>query len=101
MSTHGASFVFDDTFAYKRSATNDGNISLSYSQNSGESTSDGSMAGIIRALGNNDKSDEFVLKKAGVPPKRLSSTNSLSGYSTATDGDSVLVGTDLLQTITG
>lgn len=100
MSTQGASFVFDDSFAYKRSATNDGNVSLSYSQNSAEST-DSSMAGIIRALGNNDKSDEFILKKGGLPPKRLNSNHSLSGYSTVTEGESVLVGTDLLQTIAG
>lgn len=101
MSSQGASFVFDDSFAYKRSPTNDGNVSLSYSQNSAEST-DSSMAGIRRALGAADKSDEFVLEKAGgSPPKRLSSTHSLSGYSTTTEGDSVLVGMDLMQTIAG
>lgn len=94
-----ASFVFDDSFAYKRSTTND-NVSLSYSQNSAEST-DSSMQGILRALGNNDKVDDFVLKKGGLPPKRLNSNHSLSGYSTATEGESVLVGTDLLQTIAG
>eukprot|EP00526_Cylindrotheca_closterium_P020802 CAMPEP_0113651454 /NCGR_PEP_ID=MMETSP0017_2-20120614/27419_1 /TAXON_ID=2856 /ORGANISM="Cylindrotheca closterium" /LENGTH=209 /DNA_ID=CAMNT_0000564111 /DNA_START=246 /DNA_END=872 /DNA_ORIENTATION=+ /assembly_acc=CAM_ASM_000147 len=103
MTTQGASFVFDDSFAYKRSATNDGNISLSYSQNSGEESTDSSMAGIIRALGNTtDKSDEFVLQKGGLPPKRLSSSHSLSGYSTTTEGgDSILVGMDLMQTIAG
>ncbi|CAJ1945531.1 unnamed protein product [Cylindrotheca closterium] len=102
MSAQGASFVFDDSVVYKRSPTNDGNVSLSYSQNSAEST-DSSMAGIMRALGNNDKSDEFILQKAGgSPPKRFSSTNSLSGYSTNTEGgDSVLVGMDLMQTIAG
>lgn len=102
MSSQAANFVFDDTFGYKRSTTNnDCSISLSYSQNSAEST-DSSMAGILKALeNNNDKSDEFVLKKGGLPPKRLNSNHSLSGYSTATEGESVLVGTDLLQTIAG
>lgn len=101
MATQGASFVFDNSFSYKRSQTNDGNVSLAYSQNSAEST-DSSMAGIIKALVNNDRSDEFVLSKGDSPPKRISSTQSLSGYSTTTEGgDSVLVGMDLMQTIAG
>jgi putative salt-induced outer membrane protein YdiY len=97
-----ASYTFDDTFyGYnKRSSArkeDDGNVSLTYSAASGEST-DSSFAGIMRALEGQEKDSEFVLKKEGAPEK-LSSNTSLSGYST--DGESYLAGTELLQTIAG
>jgi putative salt-induced outer membrane protein YdiY len=95
-----ASYTFDDTFyGYnKRSSArkeDDGNVSLTYSAASGEST-DSSFAGIMRAL--DLKDSEYVLKKEGSPEK-FSSNMSLSEYST--DGESYLAGSELLQTIAG
>jgi hypothetical protein len=94
-----ASYTFDDTFNEynKNSNKDDGNISLSYSVASGEST-DSSFAGILRVLDKQDNKDlNFVLKKEGL--RKHPSGNSLAGYST--DGESHLAGTHLLQTIAG
>lgn len=99
-----STFTFDEKFhGYNNRNRNhnrnndDGNVSLTYSATSVES-SDSSFARIMRVLGKNDEDSDFVMKKDGLSKSK--SNTSLGGYST--DGDeSQLDGTLLLQTIAG
>jgi hypothetical protein len=99
-----SSYTFDDTFyGYNNKKSNarkedDGNLSLTYSAASGESTDSGSFGRIMRALEGQEKDAEYVLKKERGHEKFSSNTSS-SEFST--DGESSLAGTALLQTIAG